>query len=105
MLISAGIEHKNKQKAVKLINQQIEDMKNGLITDVEFENAKKYYIHALTTVYDSLDVLSNFYYMQSISASPKSIEELIDITSNIKKENVQKVAQKCEWELEYFLTK
>lgn len=105
MMITAGIEPKNKQKTINLINEQIEDMKNGRITDIELDSAKRHYIHALTTLTDSLAALGDFYYAQSLSDTPRTIDEIIAIIERIGKDDIQKVAQKCQSELEYFLTK
>ena len=105
MMITAGIEPENKQKTINLINEQIEDMKNGRITDIELDSAKRHYIHALTTLTDSLAALGDFYYAQSLSDTPRTIDEIIAIIERVGKDDIQKVAQKCQGELEYFLTK
>ena len=105
MMITAGIEPENKQKTINLINEQIEDMKNGRITDIELDSAKRHYIHALTTLTDSLAALGDFYYAQSLSDTPRTIDEIIAIIERVGKDDIQKAAQKCQGELEYFLTK
>lgn len=40
LVIFAGINKENYEKAVAVINEQLEDMKNGNITEVEFNSAK-----------------------------------------------------------------
>ena len=40
LVIFAGINKENYEKAVAVINEQLEDMKNGNITEVEFSSAK-----------------------------------------------------------------
>lgn len=105
MMIVSGIEHENKQKAIDLIQEQMQDIKNGKISDIELESAKKHYLHSLETLNDSLHALSDFYYAQSISPNPKNIEQIKDIVKNIDKNSVQKIAQKEQKQLQYFLTK
>lgn len=105
LLILSGIEHKDKEKAIKLIDEQVNDIKEGKISDEELENAKKHHLHILETLNDSLYALSYFYYMQSLSSKPQDIEDIKKAIQNVDKASLQKVAQKAHKELEYFLTK
>lgn len=104
MIIHSGIEHENKEKTVKLIQELMQDMIEGKITDKEIDSAKKYFYYSLEALDDSLSALSDFYYSQKLSTVPKEIEELRQIVDGITIQDIQKVAKKGKKDLEYFLT-
>lgn len=104
-LIQAGIDPEKKSDTIKYINKEVEDMKKGNITDEEFENAKKFLTNNYKETKDSMSSLINFSYSQEILENPKTIDEIIEIISNVKKEDVVKAFQNVEKDLVYFLTR
>ena len=46
--IRCGIEIENYEKALKIIKEQLEDMKNGKFTEEDLANSKKYMISRST---------------------------------------------------------
>ena len=73
--IRCGIEIENYEKALKIIKEQLEDMKNGNFTDEEIENAKKYMISGIKTVKDEQDSEITYYLGQELAGDFKSFEE------------------------------
>ena len=59
--IIAGINKDNYDKAISLIKDEIENMKQGNITEKEIEDAKKIYISGCMEIYDSASsIISNY---------------------------------------------
>ena len=53
LLVSSGFEVKNHKIAKEAILEQLEDIKNGLISDTEFSAAQKSFINSYRQLYDS----------------------------------------------------
>lgn len=104
MIISAGIESKNKEKALNEIFVQIEKMKNGEFTDEEFDATIKSIVNSLRSMGDSIGYLCDYYFSQVIAGANVSLEEYIEKIENVTKEDVKKVAENVTLEMIYFLT-
>ena len=101
--IRCGIEIENYEKALKIIKEQLEDMKNGNFTDEEIENAKKYMISGIKTVKDEQDSEITYYLGQELSGDFKSFEEYAEKIEGVTREQIQKIANKIEINTIYFL--
>lgn len=104
MIISAGIESINKEKAVNEIFAQIEAMKQGAFTDAEFYSAIKSIVNSLRTIGDSIAYLCDYYLGQTITNTKISLEEYIEEIEKVTKNDVIEVAQNIQLEMVYFLT-
>lgn len=105
MIINSGIEHENEQKAMELINTEVEDVKLGNITDIELENAKKAFINKMIELTDNLSSIGEYYYSLKISGQKYTIEELLENIKNCTKEDIVKSFSDVKLDTEYFLTK
>ena len=103
IFVNCGIEISNYEKALHLIKEQLEDMKNGNFTDEEVENAKKSIISSIKTIDDEQDTGIMYCFGQEMSGNRKSIEEYIERIKKINKEDVLQVANKVEINTIYFL--
>ncbi len=103
IFINCGIEISNYEKALDLIKEQIEDMKNGDFTDEEVENAKKTIISSIKTIDDEQDTSIIYYFGQEMSSNKKSVEDYIKRIEKVSKEDVLKIANKVEINTIYFL--
>ena len=103
IFINCGIEISNYGKALKLIKEQIEDMKNGDFTEEEVENAKKTIISSIKTIDDEQDTSITYYFGQEMSGNKNSVEKYIERIEKISKEDILKVAGKVEMNTIYFL--
>ncbi len=104
MLISAGIESKNKQLALDEIFVQIDKMKNGEFTDEEFDATVKSIVNSLNSMGDSIAYLSDYYLGQTITNTHISLDDFIEKIKAVTKSDVISVAQKIELQMIYFLT-
>ncbi len=103
IFINCGIEISNYEKAVELIKEQIEDMKNNNFTDEEFENAKNSIIATIKTIDDEQDTLIIYYFGQELSNNKNTIEDYIKKIEETKREDVLNIANKVEINTIYFL--
>ncbi len=67
IFIRCGIEIENYDEAVKIIKEQLEEMKNGEFTEEDIENSKKYMISGIKTVADEQDSEMTYYFGQELS--------------------------------------
>lgn len=104
MVISAGIECSNKEKALDEIFAQIELMKQGQFTKTEFDAAVKSIINSLRTIGDNIAYICDYYLGQVITDTRTSLEEYIAEIEKVTPEGVVKVARKVELQMIYFLT-
>lgn len=88
MLVSAGIEIDLYEKAIKLISDELESVRNGDFTDKDIENAKKSILNGFKASYDSISGESDFSYNQFISKTNLKFEEVIDYINNVSREDI-----------------
>ena len=103
IFVNCGIEISNYEKALNLIKEQLEDMKNGDFTEEEVENAKKAIISSIKTIDDEQDTSITYYFGQEMSRNQKSVEDYIERIGKVNKEDVIQVANKVEINTIYFL--
>ena len=102
IFIRAGIEIENFDKALEIIKEQLEDMKNGNFTD-DIDNAKKYMVAGIKTVQDEQDSEITYYMGQELSGSLTSFEDYISKINAVTREQIQDVANNIFINTIYFL--
>lgn len=103
MLVSSGIESKNKDVAKKAILDQLEMIKNGEITEEEFDSAKKSIRNGYLAIYDSAEAMETWVFFRglcNISTTPIIETEKIEKATI---EDVKAVANKITLDTVYFL--
>lgn len=103
IFIRCGIEIENFEKAVKIIKEQLEDMKKGDFTEEDLENAKKYMISGINSVQDEQDSEITYYIGQEISPKLTTFEEYAKKIEEVTIEDVKKVANSLAINTIYFL--
>ena len=103
IFIRAGIEIENYEKALKIIKEQLEDMKNGNFTDEEIANSKKYMVAGIKTVRDEQDSEITYYIGQELSGKLMSFEEYMDKINSVTREQIEQIANKINMNTIYFL--
>lgn len=104
ILIQTGIEIENYDKAVKIIEEQLEDMKNGKISDDEFNSAKQLIVSSIELIEESKEDMITFYFDQNLFEEHLNITEYKEMIKKVTKDDVIKVAQKVKEDTIYFLT-
>jgi len=103
IFIRCGIEIPNYEKAVEIIKEQLEDMKNGNFTDEDLVNAKKYMISGLETLQDEQDSEITYYLGQELSGTLVTFQEYMDKINAVTKEQVEDIAKQIKINTIYFL--
>ena len=101
MIISCGIDINEKQKAIDVIFEQMEEMKKGNISDFEMDYTKSTVIYSLNAIRDGQMRLTDYYFNQMISGTNKDFDQFIDEIIKVTKEDIIKVSKKIVPEIIY----
>lgn len=104
MVISAGIEAENKDKAINEIKTQVDLLKKGEFTEEEYTATIKNITSSIRVLGDSIGYLCDFYLSNAIIGEIISPEEFAEKIVNVTKEDVIEISQNLELEMIYFLT-
>ena len=77
MLISSGIDFDDKNKAIDIIKQQLEELKNGKISDYEFDSTIKSLTNSYKEATDNPSMIISLYLDGIINGVQRSAEELL----------------------------
>ncbi|MTI53932.1 EF-P 5-aminopentanol modification-associated protein YfmF [Geosporobacter ferrireducens] len=103
MLIGSGIEFENYEKAVTLIEKEINEMKEGNFTEEDIDSAKKGIVTSIRSLTDTPSMLADFYYTQFLSGNFDSLEDIIHKIERVKKNEIVQAAQEIFLDTIYFL--
>ena len=103
IFIKCGIEIKNYEKAMEIIRKQLEDMKNGVFTDEDIENAKKGIISGIKSIDDEQDTEITYFFGQELTNTKMSLEEYMNKIQKVTKEDIVKIANSISINTVYFL--
>lgn len=104
IIVSSGIEISNKDKAMKIILEQLEEIKKGNITDVEFDSAIKTYSTAVNLLKDGQRSIADFFLGQTLLGIKTGLTDFMKNINQVTIDDVVKAAQKIELDTTYFLT-
>lgn len=103
IFIRCGIEIDNYEKALNIIKEQLEDMKNGNFSRDDINNAKKYIISAVNSVDEEQDTEITYYLGQELAASECTLENYKENVEKVTKEQIQDLASRTQINTIYFL--
>ena len=103
IFIKCGIEIKNYEKAMEIIRKQLEDMKNGVFSDEDIENAKKGIVSGIKSIDDEQDTEITYFFGQELTDTKTSIEQYIEKIQKVTKQDIIKVANSISVNTVYFL--
>lgn len=103
IMIKAGIEIENYDKAVEIIKQQVNDMKQGNFTEDEFNNAKRCIVSNIKFIPDEQDTTLSYYFGQELSNTNATIEEYIKNIEAVTREEIHQLANNININTIYFL--
>ena len=104
MFVNAGIEFQNFEKAYDEILVQLDAVKNGDISDLEFESSVNAIINELESYNDDQNAIQFFYLSEKIAGTNYDIDELKAKISRVTIEDVKRVAKNIELDTVYFLS-
>ena len=103
IFIKCGIEIKNYEKAMEIIRKQLEDMKNGIFTDEDIENAKKGIISTIKSIDDEQDTEITYFFGQELTNNKVSLDDYISKIEKVTKEDIMQIAKSVTVNTIYFL--
>lgn len=102
MLVTVGLESKNKALAIKLIEKAKSEMEKGKFSDSELQCAKDQLLLALTMSFDNQNSIINNYLFHNLVGTPL-LEERKSMIQSVTKEEVMKMARKLNLGIIYEL--
>lgn len=103
IIIRAGIEIQNYEKALEIIKKQLEDMKNGNFTEEDIQNAKNLIIATIENIPEEQDTEISYYFGQELAGTNISTKEYEEKIQNVTKEQIVEVAKSVKMNTIYFL--
>lgn len=104
MFVNAGIEFKNFDKAYNEILAQLESIKNGEISELEFVSSVRALQNELEAYKDNQHMMQVFYLGQRVSGTDMDLDTLKEKIDRITVSDVVNVSKKAELDTVYFLT-
>ena len=103
IIMYAGIEEKNYIKAKEVMLKQLDEIKNGNITEVEIISAKESLINDVNEYVDSKIIISKQKLINLIEDNNETIEEIINKINSVTIEQIVDICSKIEIKLVYLL--
>lgn len=104
LVVTSGIEVENAEIAEKAILQELENCKNGLITDEELEAARMSLITSVKSVYDDHGSIVHWYFSQQFSGRQIiSPEEFAEGSMTVTVTDLAEIANTFKLHTIYFL--
>lgn len=103
MIIDSGVEGENIEKLERGIMKEIEDLKNGEITDFELEATKLAVINSYYSSNDTVRGIDTWYMNRIFEGEIKSIEEMAERVNAVTKEEIIEAAKLLTLDTVYVL--
>ena len=101
-IVNAGIEFENYQKALDETLVQLEDIKAGKISDLEFDSSINAIVNSYNSYLDDQFSLQLYYLDEEIAGTDMDISQRIDAIKSVTKNAVMHAAQKLKLDTVYF---
>ena len=102
--VVSGIEPSNEKKAIDVIKEQLDAMKNGEITDLELNQTKAMMTNQLKEALDSARGQIDIYDQYKDYGEEFSVDTWKERWAKVTKEDLQQMAEKLKLEAIYFLS-
>ncbi len=103
MIVSSGIDMKDKEAAEKAIFKEIDDCKNGNIADTELQAARKAITNAIKSMYDDAGAIKSWYSRRGIFTSAPEPFDYLEKVLAVTKEDIVAAANRLVPDTVYFL--
>lgn len=103
VIIQAGINIEDYDRAIKVIHEQLDAMAAGDISDLELEQTRAMLVNTYKEAYDSPGALINLAFESLVAGRDRSIEELVAAVPNITKGDITRMASQVQLDTVYFL--
>ncbi len=103
LMMMSGIDVANYDKAVSIIKEQLEAMRQGQITDEEMNQTKATLANQFRELSDSARMMIDFAYNGIISGRKRQLEEMLQQMENVTVDDIRRVADKVAIDTIYLL--
>lgn len=103
IFIRCGIEIDNYEKTIKIIKEQLEDIKNGKFSQKDIDDAKELIISSLNSISDEQANEITYELSQELSDKKVTINEFIEEIKNVTKAQIESASKKVQINTIYFL--
>ncbi len=104
IIVNAGIEFDNFRKAYDETLVQLEEIRKGNITELEFESSINAILNLCNSYYDDQRALVSYYVSGRVAGLDMPLEAFIEGVRKVTAEDVVNVAKKLRLDTVYFLT-
>ncbi|KXG10615.1 Antilisterial bacteriocin subtilosin biosynthesis protein AlbE [Anoxybacillus sp. P3H1B] len=104
LMVMSGIEPANYEKAMQIIHEQMNAMKQGEFSDNEIEQTKAVIRNQLLETLDTPRGMVEVLYHNVVSERKRPIDEWLSGTEKVQREDIVRVANQIELDTIYFLT-
>lgn len=105
IIIDSGVDFKNMQRALDLINEQIKKIKEADFTDNELQLAKKEITTSLKKIEDSNHSIASYALDNILTKKSEKIEDRINKINAVSKEEIIKAFNRVNLDTIYVLTR
>lgn len=103
IIVNAGIEFENFRKAYDETMVQLDEIRNGKISEHEFTSSISAIVNTLNSYYDDQRAMAMYYLSEKVKDSDISLEEYIENIKKVTPQEVAEVAKKLQLDTVYFL--
>ena len=103
IVVNAGIEFSKYKEAYDEILVQLEDVKQGKISELEYDSSINAIINSIKSHFDDQYAMQSFYLSEKIYNTGLSLEEIIEKIKSVSVDDAVKAAQNIKLNTVYFL--
>ncbi len=104
ILVQMGIEMANHERAQNIVFEQVQDVRNGVISDDEMEFTASAIRNQYTQLSDSPMSVADVHFNGMLAGRRDSVDELLDKVTRVSREDVVRVAQNLQLDTVYLLS-
>ena len=105
LTVDSGVEHENVENLINATRKELSDLIDGEITNEELNEVKLTIKNGLITNYDSLHGLEAWYLNEILRNSNKTPEEVIDLVSAVKINDIKEILKTLHLNVIYTISK
>lgn len=103
MVVNAGIEFENYQKAYDEILNQLKDVQEGKVSELEYVSSINAIVNSLTSCFDDQFAMQSFRLSEKILNTGTTLQECIQKIKAVKLEDAVRVSKNIRLDTVYFL--
>lgn len=103
IMIQSGIDIANKEKTLSIIGEQLDQLRNGHVSDSEWKQTRSMIVSQLKEMADSAFEMIAFDFNSVLTGRERSAGELAEAVMAVGKDDVVRIAEKVQLDTVYFL--